>query len=60
MPETSKDLFPTRRNKFECVTQTVNAAQWGFPARTRAHHGGLKAWNTILHPRWDRVDVNKL
>lgn len=27
VPETSKDLFPTRRNKFECLTQTVKAAQ---------------------------------
>ena len=60
MPETSKDLLATRRNKFECVTQTVNAAQWGFPARTRAHHGRLKSWNTIPPPRGDRVNVNKL
>ena len=59
MPETSKDLFLTRRNKFECVTVTVNAAQWGFPACTRARHGRLKSQNTISLPRGDRVNVNK-
>lgn len=38
-------------DEFECVTQIVNAAQRGVPARTRAPQGILKSLYTIPRHR---------
>lgn len=57
MPEISKDLFLTRRNKFECVTQSVNVAQQGFPG---VHKGSQWEIEVLEHNKSTQGGLNRL